>query len=181
MELVYSDMPLDTLKLEGLKWPKSVMLCGPTPRSSDVKSWRPDAIQLFEKAGFDGTLLIPEHKNGEIVDYDNQIEWEHTCLVYAACVMFWVPRNLENMIALTTNIEFGMCCGLFYDFSTIVYGRPVDAPKCRYLDALWRKRSPNWGPAETLEETVKAVIGCFKGERRFANLVDPGMNVNVTL
>lgn len=180
MKLVYSNMPLDSLQLVDLKWPKSVMLCGPTSRSIDIKSWRPDAIEFFEKAGFDGTLLIPEHKTGEIIDYDEQIEWEHTCLLHAECVMFWIPRNLENMPGYSTNIEFGMCCGIFYDYSMVVYGRPVDAPKCRYLDALWKKRSPNWEPAETLEDTVKAVIGCFKGYAKFANLIDQGMKVNVT-
>ena len=40
-----------------------VFLAGPTPRDDKTKSWRIEAIELFKKYGFGGTLFIPERKD----------------------------------------------------------------------------------------------------------------------
>lgn len=92
----------------------SIMLCGPTPRSLSVPSWRPLALALLEQAGFDGVVFLPEPRGGTWSDYTTQIEWESEGLNRADCILFWIPRDLtpdENgyprMAGLTTNDEFG--------------------------------------------------------------------------
>ena len=136
----------------------SIFLAGPTPRDGEVKSWRRYAIKILELLGFDGDVFVPEYKN-RVVDsknivYDEIINWELEHLDRASVVMFWIPRELKNMPAFTTNVEFG------YNFHTnkIVYGRPDDAPKNRYLDFLYKKYY-NLEPATSLVNTVK---GCLK-------------------
>lgn len=67
MKVVFADQ-----NLEDLVSPV-IFLAGPTPRSTSVKSWRPEAIEYFEEANFDGTLLIPDNKD---YDFIKQIQWE---------------------------------------------------------------------------------------------------------
>jgi len=115
----------------------SIFLVGPTPRSSSVMSWRPEAIQILRDFGFTGQVLVPEQKVWQS-DYLGQVEWEHAGLELASkkgCIAAWVPRDLESMPAFTTNVEFGLYvkCGRF------AYGRPDFAPKNRYLDWLYDK------------------------------------------
>lgn len=122
---------------ENIKDYYSIFLCGPTPRSNDVKSWRPDLINelnkyndfdLFEKI----LLLSPECRNNIWLDnYDSQIEWEQKYLELADLLVFWVPRELKHMPAFTTNIEFGM---YIKSNKNILYGRPDNSPKNKYLD-----------------------------------------------
>jgi len=52
----------------------------------------------------------------------------------ADLIVFWVPRELAQMPAFTTNIEFGED----YDSCRCLYGRPAGAPKTRYLDVRWQ-------------------------------------------
>jgi 8-oxo-dGTP pyrophosphatase MutT (NUDIX family) len=92
----------------------SIMLCGPTPRSLSVPSWRPLALALLDRAGYQGTVFLPEPRGGTWSDYTAQIEWESEAMNRADCILFWIPRDLtqdENgyprMGALTTNDEWG--------------------------------------------------------------------------
>jgi hypothetical protein len=117
---------------------QSIFLAGPTPRKPDVPSWRPTAIKILEESGFEGTVLVPERKDGYVKGcYDDQVEWEKYCLSKASVIVFWVPRNMENMPALTTNIEFGYWIAKTPE--RVVYGRPPEAPSTRYLDWLLRE------------------------------------------
>jgi hypothetical protein len=76
MQILYSDEPM---KLEGF----SVFMAGPSPRSADVESWRPEGLRLLEKFKFNGLALVPERKNWEAKGtYMNQVEWEYEGLVY---------------------------------------------------------------------------------------------------
>jgi hypothetical protein len=43
MKLIYSDQPLPNLK------EPAIFLAGPTPRSLNVASWRPEAIKILEQ------------------------------------------------------------------------------------------------------------------------------------
>lgn len=134
--------------LEGLE--KSIFLAGPTPRSADVKSWRPEALRLLEIYGFNGTVLVPETRDGEWRhNYDNQIKWEWAGLNQASTIVFWCPRDLVDMPAFTTNVEFGM----FAMSSKVVYGRPDDAPKMKYLDALAERHGIE------IHRTLSATLG----------------------
>src|SRR5438874_1862788 len=77
---------------------KSVFLAGPTPRASEVPSWRPAAIELIEAAWIDPeplTVLTPESRGGvRANEYDDQVEWEAAGLDSASAIMFWIPRDL---------------------------------------------------------------------------------------
>lgn len=109
----------------------SVFLAGPTPRSSNVKSWRPDAVLFFECLNLDITLFIPETRDGGFVKtYADQIEWEEHWLSDSDCIMFWVPRDMDGgMPALTTNIEWGR----WHTSGKVVFGAPERADKVRYM------------------------------------------------
>lgn len=129
MKIIYTP---ESIKLEG----RSIFLAGPTPRSKDVQSWRPHALELLEKLNFAGTVLIPECRtevrNHEYLD---QVEWEWKGLENCNRILFWVPRNLETMPAFTTNVEFGS----YVRSWRALYGRPDGSPKNDYLDWLYEK------------------------------------------
>ena len=151
MEVRYSSQPAYTE--DG----PSVFLVGPTPRSKDVPSWRPEALALFEKFKFNGTVCVPEVASGErFAGYDNQIEWEWTSLLHCRYIMAWVPRCMQTMPALTTNIEFGYW--MAKDPKKVLYGRPENAPSTRYLDALYFHSTGGFSPQSTLESLVYMVV-----------------------
>lgn len=142
---IYSDgiLPLGSLANN------SLFLAGPTPRSQDVASWRPRALEILEELNFEGTVFIPEPENGKFsVEYDDQIGWETEALKLASVIVFWVPRSLPDMPAFTTNIEWGM----WYNSGKVVFGAPPDAPKNKYMIYHCRKYNiPNF---TTLEDTL---------------------------
>jgi len=87
-------------------------------------------INSLRSAGFEGDILIPETRDPKVgYNYDNQIDWEHQGLTSADLIIFWVPRNLTDMPAFTTNIEFGEWMGS----GKVVLGYPEWAEKMRYL------------------------------------------------
>ncbi len=132
---------------------KSIFLAGPTPRSSDVNTWRDKAISYLKEKGFDGTIFIPEPRDQNWNhDYDRQVNWEEDGLNMADCIVFWVPRELETMPAFTTNVEFGAWC----ESGKIVFGAPPDAPKNSYLKHYAAKYKVP--AADTLEETLDAAL-----------------------
>src|SRR5262245_1649635 len=109
----------------------SIFLAGPTPRDPVTPSWRPDALQLLAGRGYQGAVLIPGRRSGECRhSYVDQADWEVAMRARADIIAFWVPRELAAMPAFTTNVEFGED----YDSCRCLYGRPAEAPKCRYLD-----------------------------------------------
>lgn len=135
MNVIYSDqdipkhMPAD-----------SIFLAGPTPRSSEVLSWRPEALEILDNIGFDGTVFIPEWKTWEHqVDFITQVEWEWTSLAFSGTIVIWVPRDLKDMPAFTTNVEFGYW--LARRPSRVIYGRPTGSPGTDYLDWLYNKET----------------------------------------
>lgn len=123
--IVHSD---EKIKISG----PSIFLAGPTPRNTNASSWRPDFIKALQKTGFKGTVLIPETKiYNPNHDYDTQIEWEDEGLTKADMIAFWVPRELKEMPAFTTNVEFGE----FLKSGKSILGYPKEAEKMRYLHA----------------------------------------------
>lgn len=141
---------------------KMIFLAGPTPRSKEVKSWRGEAIEILEKFGYDGDVFIPEPSDGEFKhSYDNQIEWELEAMKRADMIVFWVPRDLKDMPALTTNVEFGA----WVESGKIVLGYPKEAEKMRYLDFVAKKEKVT--VFDNLEDTLKfAVEKIGKGSER---------------
>lgn len=148
---------------------------GPTPRAAvgaqALRAWRQDGIAFLETLDIDCQVLIPEPRDGWSPDYDGQITWECDMRACADIIVFWVDRHLASwrdtfarwlprawrgvgpMPAFTTNIEFGE------DLPTgrVVYGRPPQAPKNRYLDARYREAT-GWEPCTTLPDTLRAAV-----------------------
>lgn len=131
----------------------SVFLAGPTPRSSEVESWRPQALEFLADLDID-VVLIPEDRSGEFRgEYVDQVEWEEEALNRADVILFWIPRDLDTMPAFTSNVEFGV----WARSGKVVYGRPDDSPKNRYLDHYAEKYGH--GIHSTLEAACLAVEG----------------------
>jgi hypothetical protein len=134
----------------------SIFLAGPTPRAAHVASWRPAALKLLSQSGFAGAVLTPEERGvrpeGDF-EYPKQISWERAALRLASVVLFWVPRDLQDMPAFTTNIEFGFVSERRQPF---VLGFPSDAPKMRYLE--WVARDQAAPIHHSLHETVAAAV-----------------------
>lgn len=148
MKLVYAREKLPD------SFSKSLFLVGPTPRSPEVSSWRPEMISALEESGYDGVVFIPEDREGEYsCEYTNQVEWEHDALNRSDLVLAWVPRDLDTMPAFTTNVEFGS----LLTSRKLLYGRPEGAPKTRYLDYCYTKQ---WGrePLSSLREMAAQAV-----------------------
>jgi len=137
---------------------KSIFLVGPTPRSDEVPSWRPEALRLLRATGYDGVVFVPEDRPNAVGsrrmkdNYDGQIDWEERCLNLADVILAWVPRNLQTMPALTTNVEWGR----WQASGKIVLGSPSDAVKNSYLES--NARSLQVSLSTTLEHTVEHAI-----------------------
>lgn len=113
---------------------RSIFLAGPTPRDADTPSWRPEAIEILKKMDFKGWVFVPEMENGWTSDfeYGDQIEWEHNALQRAKIILFWVPRDVKNMPAFTTNIEWGYW--MAKNPNKLVLGYPKKAQKMKYME-----------------------------------------------
>lgn len=146
---VGDDLPFEDIEKDNsIIIPNSIFLAGPTPRHTFVSggcgsrvriptnnSWRPRAIRKLYEMDFDGHIFVPETSDWDSLgDYNRQIWWEWAALGAAACVVFWVPRQLDLMPALTTNVEFGFVMALKPE--NMVLGYPKTADKTRYLKAL---------------------------------------------
>lgn len=133
---------------------ESIFLVGPTPREACSISWRAEMIENLIDADFNGTVFVPEPRNGHWAgDYADQIDWELKHLEMADVIIAWVPREMTTMPALTTNVEFGK----FLSSGKVVYGRPETAEKCRYLDALYAK-SGFGEPHSDMAATAQAAV-----------------------
>jgi hypothetical protein len=131
MKIIYSDNKID------INDNISIFLAGPTPRSKEIKSWRPEFIEELRKINFKGYVLVPEKSSGTEYDYINQVEWEEEGLNKSTIIVFWVPRNLDNMPGFTTNIEFGE----WMKSGKCLLGYPENTPGMRYMEYKSKKYS----------------------------------------
>ena len=150
MEAYYAQTPLPN------NYQPSIFLAGPTPRSPEVPSWRPQALELLQR--YPCNVLVPEFPapppNAKF-DYPAQVEWEHAALKAAQVICFWIPRS-EQLPGYTTNIEFGAFAlsGNPNRTNKVVLGYPPNTPHTDYL-AFWCK--PLGIPLHhTLAETLHA-------------------------
>ena len=137
-----------------LKGEKSIFLAGPTPRYKGIATWRLEACEYLEKIGYDGIVYIPEYSTHDPKEgYEAQADWEREAMTNAKVIVFWVARKLPDMPAFTTNVEFGY----WIHTKKVLYGRPDDADKIKYLDWLYKKEL-NKEPFNDLETLLKAAI-----------------------
>lgn len=137
---------------------KSIFLAGPTPRSPDVPSWRPEAIEKLASLGFTGEVYCPESRDwGRHDSYDNQVWWELEALEKSTVVVFWIPRELATMPAFTTNVEFGY----LVKSGKAILGAPEGAAKMSYLKMVAAKH--NVPVYSDLDDVLKAAV--YKAER----------------
>lgn len=131
MNVVYTEHPPVVVG------PNAIFLIGPTPRKPEVLSWRPKALELLDNRQYEGTVFVPECSKGGFGNtYNGQVEWERAALTHPDTVYCaWVPRCMETMLALTTNVEFGYFIAKFPH--KFFYGRPEGAAHTRYLDWLY--------------------------------------------
>lgn len=139
---------------------KSIFLAGPTSERSDVPSWRPDALKLLEKSGYDGVVFVPEFPTVPFrvpdAQYPGQVHWEAEAMEMSDCILFWLPRHLEKLPGFTTNHEHGE----WFRSGKVVFGAPPDAPKTRYLRL---KGNELFVPqAETLEDAVAKAMAMVR-------------------
>lgn len=154
MKVIYSNFPIHEND-----YLNSIFLAGPTPRSPDVKSWRPEALSILSKLKFKGNVFVPEWDKFENkINYLDQVEWEWNALHNAKAIVFWIPRNLKDMPAFTTNVEFGRYTALRTD---IIYGRPDQSCKNEYLDWLYAKTQNNTNIFNDLENLLKYTTDKF--------------------
>lgn len=139
---------------EVIKGKKSIFLAGPTPRGENVTSWRTEACEILESLGFDGVVYVPEFSTWKPKeDYVDQAMWERIGLTNATVILFWVPRSMPDMPAFTTNVEFGY----WLHSGKVIYGRPDDASKIKYLDWLY-ELDYNRKPISELESLLNESI-----------------------
>ena len=128
MNIIHARQPLDVTT-------PSIFLAGPTPRSSEVQSWRPEAFEILEQLNFPGTICSPEEPEvgGLLPTYgEDQVQWEWAALDLVDVIVFWVPRDLTTLPGFTTNVEFGLYCAS----GRAMLGYPKGAPKMGYLHQL---------------------------------------------
>ncbi len=138
---------------------QSIFLVGPTPRRDGVPSWRPAMVEQLKKAGYEGTVFIPEPRDGKWQgDYFDQPNWEQKHLNLCDAIVAWVPRDLKDMPAFTTNVEFGR----YVSTRKLFYGRPPMTPLTTYLDWLYDSES-GLHLSHSIKELAETVCTALKG------------------
>lgn len=151
MKIIYSGEKIENCA-------KSIFLAGPVPRDKSVKSWRDEALQYLEKHHFSGIIFNPECRVFDNIEgnYD-YMEWDKKAIESCTAILMWIPRNMKDMPALTSNIEFG----LYLHSGKLFYGRPDESPFNTYLDWLY-KRELKKRPINDLEQLIVKVIEFLK-------------------
>lgn len=136
------------------RWAASLFLAGPTPRTPEVASWRPEALtEIVRRWAGPGVLVVflPEPRGAVWPEYDHQRTWELYWGDRCDVVMFWIPRG-AGMPALTTNDEWGR----WKDSGRAVLGTPPDAASVRYQRGYAVDRHISL--TDTLADTVAAAL-----------------------
>lgn len=137
---------------------QSLFFAGPTPRTADVLSWRPEALRILAERKYEGVVFVPEFRNWTPLSekdpemHRRQTAWEQRMFNMSDCKLFWVPREIALLPGFTTNVEFG----LFARFGGIVFGAPHNAAKMEYLKEMTEIFHVPY--FKTLAETVDAAL-----------------------
>lgn len=153
MHIFFSDQ-----KIEWNRTLPSIFLAGPSPRHPEIVSWRIEAVKILSSWKFKGIVLVPERHNWACkFDFTDQVEWEFEGLYGSSAAAFWIPRNMKHLPGLTTNVEFGALVANKEEARRVVYGRPDESEKNRYLDWFFNKHTGK-NPCRTLEETLEQAV-----------------------
>jgi hypothetical protein len=121
-------------------------------------NWRTEALRLIkescDKNSLSVNVFVPLPESGSVISYDHQIDWEEDFITRADVKLFWIPRDMEILLGLTTNFEFGE----FYRDHNTIYGRPDTAAKIAYLDHKFKKHRPEEKIYTTLEGLVNRAM-----------------------
>lgn len=146
-------------------WGGSVFLAGPTSYQHILEfNWRCYAVKYLRDAGFKGWIFIPEsrgeERKGDYPDRSYIHNWESSRLFTAKHMLFWIPRNNNELFGLNTNHELGIVVGMIYQgakASTFI-GWPDDAIRMglpgHYVDVFARK--PIYTDLKAMCEAVAA-------------------------
>jgi calcineurin-like phosphoesterase family protein len=126
----------------------SIFLAGPTHRilsgmPPPPRSWRFSALEILETLGYTGNVYVPEWRDSIKPfgwTYSRQLDWENVCLANASVILFWIPREMNLLPALTTNIEFGE----WVKSGKIVVGAPSKAESVRYIREKCSRNDISW-------------------------------------
>jgi len=135
---------------------KSLFLAGPTPRKKHNLEWRSEAIKILKELGYNGIVYTPTERKGEFDRnvLKEQCAWEYKTMMACDAIVFWIPRQKRQdfeMIALTTNVEFGR----FFESNKMFCGAPNDAKSIEYLKIISENRY-EW--TNTLRDTLKRAV-----------------------
>jgi hypothetical protein len=143
------------------EWAASIFLAGPMPRDASVPSWRPAMLEAIEHAWRGpGTLVVfvPEPRDWKPFRYDHH-RWEDRWLSVVDVIVFWVPRDMDRLPGMNTNIEFGR----WENSGRFVFGAPPSAVSVGYLrECAARKGAPVAG---SVERTVAEALNMIGGGR----------------
>ncbi len=114
---LYNDEEMPEISL--LRRVGSVFLAGPTSRHQLIEyNWRCKAVAFLREAGFEGFIFVPEprgkEERGDFTERSYIHQWESRRLLSASQVMFWIPRNKDELLGLNTNLELGILVGLTF-------------------------------------------------------------------
>jgi len=137
----------------------SIYLAGPTYRPDEngnqKSGWREEAINILEELNFNGTIFVPECRGGKALknwSYKRQVRWEINKMSDCGVILFWIPRDMKELPALTTNTEFGE-----YLYSEkIVTGAPEDSENNRYLEERCRLQGITWH--NNLKDAIEEIL-----------------------
>jgi len=99
----------------------TVFLAGPTSRHGIPDYiWRKDAIHYLRHSGYWGKIIVPEPRGysylagtafNDFTDAEKIYQWERRGIHQSNDVVFWIPRNRQQLLGLTTNREVGQLMG----------------------------------------------------------------------
>ena len=144
----------------------SIFLAGPIERRKVGKRptllrWRDTATALLLEAHPFSDLAIFNPEWDTRPDgwaYEMQVEWEIAALRKATCILCWIPRQLPDLPAFTTNVEVGE----WLNSVKLVVGAPPTAPHTRYIKYRRQRLDLPW--YDTLEDCCTSAISIIGGK-----------------
>ena len=103
----------------------AVFIAGPTSRRQILEyNYRCEAVGHLREAGFKGYIYVPEPRGKEFGDDFTERgyihKWESDRLFAKATKkVFWIPRMADELLGLSTNLEFGIALGMLLAGSQI--------------------------------------------------------------